>query len=281
MRAVRIIKVPPLKTGECPVWDAAGGALWFVDIQGPTLFRLDLANESLRSHPMPAAIGSFGLCGDHRIIVALKTGVHLYDPLRGGFEFLVQPEPDLPGNRLNDGKVSPDGRFFVGSMDDTPAKAASAALYRIDPDGTCTRMIGDLRLSNGLAWSADGRTMWHSDTRHLWLQAWDYDNGAISNRRTIRHLSEAEGRPDGGAMDVEGYYWSAGVSAGRLNRIAPDGTIAQIFPLPFPSPTMPCFGGPDMKTLFITSLTSQGEAGGLYAMPVDVQGVAVARFAAN
>ena len=270
----------PLGTGECPVWDARSNALWFVDIPAPALFRLDLATLALQRHQMPSAIGSFGLCRDHRLIVALRTGVHFYDPAANTFALVANPEKDIPGNRLNDGKVAPDGRFWVGSMDDTPAKGATAALYRIDHDGSCTRMIDRLRLSNGLAWSADGRTMVHSDTRRQWVQAWDYDiaTGAIANRRTLCTLDDAEGRPDGAAMDMEGFYWSAGVSAGCLNRIGPDGRIERKLRLPVAAPTMPCFGGPDMKTLYITSLAKGDEAGTVLETRVDVPGVPVARF---
>lgn len=281
MPGFRQLAAPPLEIGECPVWDARENALWFVDIKAPALFRLNMAGQSLRSFKMPAAIGSFGLCQGHRLIVALRSGVHFFDPLSGALTFIVHPEPDRPDNRLNDGKVSPDGRFFVGSMDDSPAKAATAALHRIDPDGSCTCMLEGLRLSNGLAWSADGSMLMHSDTRHQYVQAFDYDpaTGALANRRLVCELSEAQGRPDGAAMDQAGFYWSAGVSAGRLNRIAPNGEIAQCLATPCAAPTMPCFGGPDLKTLFLTSLAKDGAPGGLYAMEVDAPGVPVARFA--
>ena len=270
----------PLQLGECPVWDASANALWFVDIKAPALFRLDIASGALHSWPMPAAIGSFGLCHDGRIIVALKTGVHLFDPANNRFVLLANPEAHIPDNRLNDGKVGPDGRFWVGSMDDRPERAATASLYRIDHDGACTRMLEGLRVSNGLAWSPSGRTMYHSDTRHQWVQSHHYDlaTGEISRRRTLCTLSDEQGRPDGAAMDVDGFYWSAGVTAGCLNRIAIDGSIERTIRLPVAAPTMPCFGGPDMKTMFITSLARDGEAGTVLAMPVDVPGVPVARF---
>lgn len=274
------LPVPPLALGESPVWDEQEQALYFIDILAPQLHRLDMQSHSLHSWRMPATIGSFGLCRTGGLILALRTGVHLFAPLAGTFKLLAQPEPHIAHNRLNDGKVGPDGRFYVGSMDDRPERAETAALYRIDHDGTCTRIIDHLRVSNGLAWSGDGRTMYHSDTRHEWVRIHDFDvtTGNLSNMRTLCSLSEAEGRPDGAAMDAAGYYWSAGVSAGCLNRIAPDGSIARKLHLPMAAPTMPCFGGPDMKTLFVTSLTKNGQAGTLVALRVEVPGIAIERF---
>ncbi|PSC04846.1 calcium-binding protein [Alsobacter soli] len=276
----------PLGTGESPVWAADQQALYFVDIEAPALFRFDPATRDLKRWAMPSAIGSFGLCPDGRAVVGLKTGVHLFDFASEQLQFLVSPEPDIPGNRLNDGKVGPDGCYWVGSMDDRPPeqKQPIASLYRVCPDGTCERKAGGLITSNGLAWSADGRTLFHSDSRQRFIQAFDFDpaSGALSNQRQVRVMDEGEGRPDGAACDAEGFYWSAGVSAGCLNRIAPDGTIDRKVTLPVPAPTMPCFGGPDLKTLYVTSLTTDRtgtrQAGTLIRFEVDVPGAPVARF---
>lgn len=274
----------PLKVGEGPCWDAATGMLHFVDVLAPALFRLDTKSLRLDRFAMPAAIGSFGLAADGRAIVALRSGVHMFDFRTGRLDFVVHPEPDMPGNRLNDGKVAPDGRFWVGSMDDRPEKEKTGALYRIDPDGRSTKMRDGLTVSNGLAWMPDGRTMIHTDSRQRFVDAWDYDTatGAIANRRTLRTMTEEEGRPDGGACDAEEFYWSAGVSAGVLNRIAPDGTIERRVELPLAQPTMPCFGGDDLKTLYVTSLESARlgpvQAGTVVRFRVDVAGAPVARF---
>ncbi len=277
----------PLGTGEGPCWDAASGMLYFVDIPAPALYRLDPRTKRLDRFAMPSAIGSFGLTADGRAIVALRHGVHLFDFRTGRLEFLVNPEPDTPTNRLNDGKVGPDGRFWVGSMDDRPEKSPIAALYRIDWDGKSTRMLDGLTVSNGLAWTPDGRTMYHSDSRQRFIQAFDYDTktGTISNRRKLREMAEEDGRPDGAAADAEGFYWSAGVSAGCLNRIAPDGRIDRKVMLPVASPTMPCFGGDDLKTLYVTSLdtsrTGVRQHGTLITFRVDVAGAPVGRFGAR
>jgi sugar lactone lactonase YvrE len=293
MRKVQIItpdiqrySVPDLRLGEGAFWHEAQQALYFVDILKPALFCLNPEADTLQSWAMPESIGSFGICKDGRAIVALRTGVSFFNFATGTFTPVAQPEPDRLTNRLNDGKVGPDGRFWVGSMDDRQKREPVAALYRIDHDGTCTRLLDGLTISNGLAWSPDGATMYHSDTVAPYLQAFDYDlaTGAIANQRVVRHFKNEEGRPDGAAMDREGCYWSAGVSAGCVNRISPDGTIMARFELPLAAPTMPCFGGPDYKTLFVTSLQSDrlghDQPGTVISFQVDVAGTAGSFFGA-
>eukprot|EP01037_Dinobryon_pediforme_P012928 gene12928-13029_t len=270
--------VPDLQLGEGAFWHDGEQALYFVDILKPALFRLDPATDALQSWAMPEPIGSFGICRDGRAIVALKGGVSFFDFATGRFEFIVNPEPDAALNRLNDGKVGPDGRFWVGSMHDRPERLPTGALYCIDHDGRCARWLDGLKISNGLAWSPDGRTLYHSDTTVPVLQAFDYDlaTGDLSRQREIRRFTDADGRPDGAAMDVEGCYWSAGVSAGCVNRISPAGEILTRYEVPMQAPTMPCFGGPDMKTLFVTSLKNDrlGHAqwGTVVSFQVDVAG---------
>ncbi|HSK40203.1 MAG TPA: SMP-30/gluconolactonase/LRE family protein, partial [Arenibaculum sp.] len=241
------------------------------------------------SWTMPQSIGSFGLRERGGAVVALRNGFHLFDFETGRLTFLTDPEADRPGNRFNDGKVSPDGRFWAGTMDEETLSRPVAALYRLDPDGSCRRMLDGLIVSNGLAWGADGRTMFHSDSKGQVICAYDYDpeTGGIANRRVIARPSEEVGRPDGAAMDMEGCYWSAGISAGVLNRWAPDGRLDRQIPLPCAAPTMPCFGGPDMKTIFMTSLrhhlpdpilAAKPLSGGIFAVEVEVPGVPVAKF---
>ena len=274
----------PLQGGESPVWDAESAALWFVDMSAPELLRLDIGSGAVKRWTMPATIGSLGLCRDGRVLVALRSGVHFFEPSSGKLGLIAHPEEGKPTLRLNDGKVAPDGRFWFGSMDERPVRQPIASLFRLDPDLTCHRMVGDLRVSNGLAWSADGKRMFHSDSSGPWVRVHDYDlrGGAISNSRELCALTNDQGRPDGAAMDMEGFYWSAGVSAGRLNRIGPDGVIERSYALPMLAPSMPCFGGPDMTTLFVTSLSAERggvrQAGTLVSLRVDVPGVAVGRF---
>ena len=275
--------------GECPVWSAREHALYWVDIRAPALHRLDLGTGASRTWPMPSRIGSFGLREVGGAVVALVDGFHLLDFITGDLTFVVGPD-SVAGTRFNDGKVSPDGRFFAGTMDEQQLARPIAALYRLDPDGTLHEVVDGLVVSNGLAWSADGRTMFHSDSKAQVVWTYDYDpsSGGIGDRRVLVQPTEAQGRPDGAATDEKGYYWSAGISAGVLNRWAPDGSLDRSIPLPCSNPTAPCFGGPDLRTIFVTSLRHDLPAdvlaekplsGGIFAVPVDVPGVPVAGFA--
>jgi sugar lactone lactonase YvrE len=279
--------LPDLRLGEGPYWHIGEQALYFVDIRDAKLYRFDPSTGQHESWRMPSAIGSCGMCVDGRAIVALQDGVYFFDFATHRLTLIVDPEPGVTTNRLNDGKVGPDGRFWVGSMDDRLEKEATGGLYRIDWDGTCTRMRDGLSVSNGLAWSPDGRTMYHSDSRDTFIEAFDYDleRGDISNRRVIRQMTNEEGRPDGAAVDAEGCYWSAGVSAGCLNRLSPDGVLLTRINLPLAAPTMPCFGGPDLKTLYVTSLQSDRlgpiQPGTMISFPVDVPGIPVGLFGAR
>lgn len=286
MTKPRFLDAAPAATvGESPVWDETTGLLWWVDIRAPALHRTDPATGATRSWKLPEPVGSLGLCRSGAVLLALRSGIHRFDPRDGALDLVAAPEAGIPGNRLNDGKVSPEGRFLVGSMDDRPEKAATAALWRLDPGATaCAKLCDGLVVSNGLAWSPDGRTLWHSDSRAAVIWTWRYDpaTGAIADRREVARPTEATGRPDGAAMDAEGGYWSAGVSAGRLNRWLPDGTLDRVVELPVRAPTMPCFGGAGLRALFVTSLRPAGAGrldGKLLALDVGVAGAPVGRFA--
>ncbi|PDT22841.1 SMP-30/gluconolactonase/LRE family protein [Rhizobium hidalgonense] len=280
---VRSVIQQPLTVGESPVWDDQTGTLWLVDILAPALVRLSASGQIDRFN-MPAAIGCLGLCRDHRIAVGLQTGVHLFDPVSGDIEFLCDPVGRDFKGRLNDGKVGPDGYFWIGSISEAKPQTAEAALYRVGADGSARTVATGLTSSNGLAWSPDARRMYHSDSRQCFLQAFDFDpdTGDLGEGRRLRSFTEEDGRPDGAAIDRDGFYWSAGVSAGRLNRMSSEGEIVAIYILPVPAPTMPCFGGPDLRTLFVTSLstdrTGRFEAGTVIAFDVDAEGLAPFRF---
>jgi len=274
--------------GECPVWAADEQALYWIDIRAPALHRLEPDTGATRTWHMPSRIGSFGLRASGGAVVALEDGFSLLDLDSGELTFVAGPER-VPGARFNDGKVSPEGRFFAGTMDEEQLSRPIAALYRLDPDLTMHRVVGDLIVSNGLAWGHDGRTMFHSDSKGQVIWAYDYDpdSGSVSERRVVARPTEEEGRPDGGATDEQGYYWSAGISAGVLNRWSPDGRLDRSIPLPCSNPTAPCFGGPDMRTIFVTSLrhdlpadvlAAKPLSGGIFAVRVDVPGVPIGRF---
>jgi sugar lactone lactonase YvrE len=234
-------------------------------------------------------VGSIGLRQHGGLVLATRNGFELFDLETGKSTLLHQPEPDIPANRLNDGKVSPDGRFWAGTMDDRTVKQRTGHLYRLDADHTCHRMASGLIVSNGLAWSPDGRTMYHSDSRaaSIYRYAYDLETGAIGDRELFVPMHPEWGRPDGAAVDADGCYWSCGISAGRLNCFSPSGELLKYVELPVTHPTMPCFGGPDLKTLYVTSLRDgvadevlqkTPQAGSLFALQPGVAGAPVGHY---
>ena len=265
--------------GESPVWDASAGALLWVDIPQGTIHELTIAGGARRRWVLEGPVGSMGLAADGRLVVARRHEVGLLDRASGAYTTLAQVLAPDPALRLNDGKVGPDGAFWVGSMHEAPEHRPLGALFRVAPDGRVERKREGLFTSNGLAWSPDGRMMFHSDSRGCWIERWAFDpqTGAMSGQQRIATPQEADGRPDGAAADAQGYYWSAGVSAGCLNRYAPDGRLVQRVALPVPKPTMPCFGGDGQ--LYVTSLRPDGgQKGPVLRAPAPLAGAAVARF---
>lgn len=247
--------------GEGPLYDDRRNALFYCDILARAVHSVDLTSGAHRRWSFPSEVGSIGLAESGRLVVALRHSLGLFDPDDESFREIATVESERGADtRLNDGKVGPDGAFWVGTMDDRPRsdKQPIAALYRVTAAGAVERKADGIITSNGLAFSPNGHTMFHTDSRAAWIDRWDIDpaTGAISNRTRIARLDEATGRPDGGATDAEGNYWSAGISAQRLNRFAPDGRLLESYPVPVAAPTMPCFGGADLKTLFVTNLRS-------------------------
>lgn len=278
--------------GESPLWDERRELLFFIDIPAHSLHAVRLDGTGARSWPMPAIIGSIGLTESGRLIAALKHDLALFDPDSGALTPFARLPADEPAeNRLNDGKVGPDGAFWVGTMHDVADRQPIGALYRVAPDGRITKHVEGLRVSNGLAWSPDGRTMYHSDTRNLWLDRWDFDaaSGAISARTRLATFEAGGtlGLPDGGATDADGIYWSAGAYGGRLNGYSASGELAAWHPFPVPAPTMPCFCGPGLRMLAVTShrsgtvaaqLDRFPESGGLFIAEAAVAGAPVPRM---
>jgi sugar lactone lactonase YvrE len=287
--AVRRVVDAKNTVGESPVWSADEQALYWVDILEPAVHRWDPATGERRSWPMPDAVGSIGLRRGGGLVAALRSGFHLVDLGVGGLTHLVHPEPDVTTNRLNDGKVAPDGSFWAGTMDDRADKEDVGALYRLGVDHQVRCMARGFKVSNGLAWSPDGRTLYHSDSRGatIWRYAHDPATGEIGERQVFVAMPPEWGRPDGGAVDAEGCYWGCGISAGRVNRFSPAGELLGWIDLPVTHPTMPCFGGADLKTLYITSLRENFTpeqleatplAGGVFAVDLEVAGAPVAMY---
>lgn len=271
---------------ESPVWDASSRCLLFCDIQGKRINALSVDDGARSWWEFPEVVGSFGLCRSGRLVVALRHRVVLFDRRTREIRDLTDPVDEPPTNRFNDGKVGPDGCFWVGSMDERPQREKRGSLYRVSPDGSIERKMEGYAVSNGLAWSPDGRTMYHSDSTAGTIEAWDFDadSGGLGNHRVLATLTSDDGRPDGAACDIEGNYWSAGPSAGCINRFSPQGRLLERIPFPVPGPTMPCFAE---RHLYVTSLREGRSAealrqfptlGGLFRTAAPATGAPVAVF---
>ncbi len=276
--------------GEAPLWDAADRVLYWVDIKRREVHRLDPVTGRDARWLTLEEVGSLAVRAAGGLVVALRSGFHFLDLDTGGVVPIARPEPDRPENRFNDGKPDRRGRFWAGSMHD-PETAATGALYRLDPDLSCHRMVDGLICSNALCWSPDGRIMYHADTCHRTVWAWDSDpaSGQIANRRVFARLEEEEGAPDGATVDAEGFVWLAHWDGWRLSRRDPAGRVARVIQLPVQRPTCPAFGGPGLDVLYLTSATiglaardlaRQPWAGGILALDPEVRGLPEARFPA-
>lgn len=241
--------------GESPVWCDRTQALWWVDIKGMSIQRL--MDTTLRQWDFDEPVGCLAPTDAGHLILGLQSGFAHFRPDTGALTPLAAPEPDRPTNRLNDGAVSRGGRFFAASMA-SPAERPDAALHRLD-GRVSVPLLDGLHVGNGLAFSPDDRTMYLSDSWGEVSTIWAFDHdpatGAVTNRRVFRKLDPNFGRPDGAAVDAEGFYWIAAVSGGRLLRLRPDGRTDREIALPVQRPSKPVFGGPDLRTLFVTTIS--------------------------
>jgi sugar lactone lactonase YvrE len=269
--------------GECPTWSVDEQALYWVDINAPSLNRFDPHTGDNHAWPMPAAIGCFALREGGGFTVAMRDGIWFVDPEGKPRRKIADAPYDPAHHRFNDGRADPQGRFWAGSMNEQ-RDAGTGKLYRLDADLALIPMISGITISNGLAWSPDSRTMYHADTATRTISAWDFDplTGDVANRRMFAQFSAATDCPDGGAVDREGCYWSAFYRGGKVVRISPRGEMLAEFPLRAMCPTMCAFGGPDLKTLYVTTarqrrdaeeLSQLPQSGGIFAMRVDVPGM--------
>jgi len=287
--AFRCVLDVKARLGESPVWSSRDKALYWVDINAPSLNRFDPSSGKNLVMPMPESIGSFALRKPAGFIVALRSGIWLARA-DGTLERNIAAAPYDPAHhRFNDGRCDPAGRFLVGYMNEK-RDANSAALVRIDRDGRMTEVLGDIMISNGLAWSPDGRTMYHADTPTHTVRAFDYDakTGTPSHPRVFAQWQGETDRPDGGCVDSAGNYWTAFFRGGKVLQISPAGKTLAEYPIPAMCPTMCAFGGADLRTVYVTTARQERDAdelarlpqsGGIFAMSVDVPGLPEPAFA--
>jgi len=275
--------------GECPVWSVDEQVLYWVDINAPSLNRFDPLTGRNTAWAMPTSIGCVALRRSGGFVAALRNGFWLVDKHGKLGNRICDAPYDPAHHRFNDGRADPRGRFWAGSMNEK-RDASSGKLYRLDPDFKLTAMIPDIMTSNGLAFSPDARTMYHSDTPTHTIYAWDFDaaTGDVANRRIFARFEGETDRPDGAAVDREGCYWSAFYRGGKIVRLSPRGERVAEFEVPAMCPTMCAFGGPDLKTLYVTSARQNRDpeelqrlprSGGIFAMRVSVPGLPEPKFA--
>jgi len=269
--------------GEGPIWSPSEQALWFVDIKRNLIHRYDERTGEGRSWPAPAPPGFLAPVEGGGWIAGLKTGLHRFDPETGGFELLCEVEPDLPGNRLNDGAVDPEGRLWFGSMDDAESKP-TGRLYRLEPGLEAVPHDDGYVITNGPAFSPDLTTLYHTDTLGRTIYAFRIEgDGRLGPKRIFARIPEEDGYPDGAVVDAEGCVWSGLFGGWGLNRYAPTGQLLEHVAFPCANVTKAAFGGPDYRTLYATTarkglteaqLESQPLAGGLFALRVSTPGLA-------
>jgi sugar lactone lactonase YvrE len=289
---IRAVSEPCL-LGESPMWHPEEGLLYWCDIDAHALYRLDPLSGASRRWDLPCEVSACAPLLGGGLLLAMRDGLWRFD-VHSARRFRIAPAPyDSSRQRFNDGKCDPQGRFWIGSIDEP--RRPEAALYRWD-GRELTRQAGGITTSNGLAWSPDGRTLYWSDTRAHTIYAFDFDPaaGSLSSQRVfcrfeprqaMEPLSAYGGRPDGAAMDSEGCYWVAMYEGQRLLRLSPTAQVLADIKLPVRCPTMPCFGDSDLRSIYLTSarhgrpadeLAEQPWAGAVLRLRVEVAGLPTA-----
>jgi sugar lactone lactonase YvrE len=299
----QVVSAAPCEVGESPFWHPQEQLLYWVDIPRRTLHRCNVFMGSVDSWTLAAPHdlepGCIAPAAGGGLVIALRDGIYRARGWRGALEQLAVAGHDSATTRFNDGKCDPLGRFWASTIYE-PRDARRAALFCLQ-GAALLPMAGEATVGNGLAWSADGRTLYWSDTTAHVVRAWDWDGAAnqLSRPRVFRQFPFKPagwqpgdpgygGRPDGAAVDSEGNYWVAMFEGARVLKLSPAGEVLADIPTPMRCPTMVCFGGDDLRTLYLTSACHGRPAAELQAMPlsgavlslrVDVAGLPVQFFA--
>ncbi|WP_242501228.1 SMP-30/gluconolactonase/LRE family protein [Komagataeibacter xylinus] len=268
--------------GEGPVWSTREQALYFVDIVGQAIHRLDPASGARASWQAPARPGFVVPASDGTLVCGLKDGLYRFDPRTGAFHRMVEVEPEHPGNRINDGCVDSKGRLWFGTMDDEEG-TPSGALYSVTRSA---RGLDLLRhdegyvVTNGPGISPDGTRLYHNHSPAGLIYEFDLaTDGSLSNRRIFARVDN--GYPDGVVVDSAGTLWVGVWNGGRIERFQPDGTRLEPIAMPALNVTKVAFGGADLRTLYVTTarkstpddvLARNPQAGSLFSLRVDVPG---------
>ncbi|MFP7696470.1 SMP-30/gluconolactonase/LRE family protein [Trueperella sp. LYQ143] len=256
MHISHIIDLKP-SLGEGPVWDCASQYLYWIDSTEGRIYRHTESGSNLKVWDARQKLGSMALFKDGKnFLLSGEDGLYEYNPELDEAKLIVNPEPHLPHNRFNDGKVDPRGRFVVGSMDQAEEQA-SGRLYRLDTDYQLSVLDEGIVCSNGPCFSPDGSTLYFADTWSGDIWAYDYDltSGTVSNKRVFTTVDTSDGGAvDGMTVDADGFVWQAHVYGGKINRYDPEGTLERSIDMPVRKVTCPTFGGQDLSRLFITTM---------------------------
>ena len=275
--------------GEGPCWDTASRTLYWIDIYAGEIHAYSPETGSDRVIPVGEPVGCLAPTKSGELIIASQSGISLLSPETGLRKLLTHPESHLPGNRFNDGKCDPAGRFLAGTMDNAE-KEASGSLYSLSPDGTLNTLLTGVRISNGLAWSPDHATLYYIDTPTRTVMAFAYDlvTGGISQPRKAVHVPAELGWPDGMTSDTDGHLWIAMWGGAALTKWDPAmGRLLQTIPIPALNVTSCAFGGEGLTDLHITSarkgmsdeqISRYPLTGGLFRLRTDVKGMPTFSF---
>ena len=287
MRKVEVALPVKAKLGECPRWDEKEQLLYWIDINSFQLHRFNPKTGDNETLTFEEEVGCFSLRQDHGYVLAMRSGFFFLDGWNTELRAIADPESSLDKNRFNDGRCDAAGRFIAGSYY-PPKDYDGANLWSLGTDLSVHQLVEGLLTSNGAAFSPDNKTFYLSDTPKHVIYQYDYDlaSGEIANGRVFHQFPHGNGRPDGAAVDAEGYYWTALYEGGRIARLNPQGEIVEEIEVPAKCPTMVAFGGEDLKTLFITTVGERPEeelakhphSGAIFKVEVDVPGLVENRF---
>jgi sugar lactone lactonase YvrE len=293
----RVTAAGQASVGESPVWRAAEEALYWVDIHARKIVRLHVVSGVRSEWTLPEKVACIAFDASGVALAGLETGLFAVTlPASAGLQAAVPrtrklaapvfPAPDM---RFNDGRCDRQGRFWAGTMvQDMSLANPAGALFRFDANGELSAPVVDgLITQNGLAWSADGTTMYLSDShpsrRLIWAFDFDVESGTPHNRRVFADLHDYVGRPDGAAVDADGCYWICANDAGVLLRFTPQGKLDRQIAVPAVKPSMCAFGGREFDTLYVTSIRPASGAteddGCVFAVRAGVSGLSEPEYA--
>jgi sugar lactone lactonase YvrE len=265
--------------GEGALWDHRNGTVFFVDIKNPAVWRYRPdTGESFRTE-VPERVGFVALTPDPDIVIAgFKSGLVRLHLFGGEIQPIVAPEPERPGNRINDGHVGPDGHLYFGTMDNEENEP-TGCFWRWDGRELTSFGSDRFTVTNGPIVSPDGSTLYATDTTGGTIYAHDLSTGRPGEGRVLLRFEEGWGHPDGMTVDSDGYLWVCHWGRSRISRFAPDGVLERILPVPTAQVSKCAFGGPDLTTLYITTAGIGRDshldpmAGHLFTVETEIRGV--------